>query len=69
MMTCEVGTCLFRAAFTEFVVVVPWDPSLYHERHKLDVVLCHVHERQFTETGLHGVMTMYGDTITTGVGE
>ena len=60
---CEVGTCGFTAAFTEHIKAVPGDPKLRHERHALDIVLCHVHEQEFQITGLDGTITAYGDEI------
>ena len=63
---CEVGTCYFTAAFTEYVNVIPGDPALRDQLHDTDVVLCQRHDEEFQANGLMGVVTAYGDTITEG---
>jgi hypothetical protein len=63
---CEVGTCYFRAAFTEHVNVIPGDPALRDQRHQIDVVLCQRPNEEFETDGLMGIVTAYGDTITEG---
>jgi len=60
---CEVGTCFVDAAYTEEVTVIPGDPSLRHERHRMDVALCQCHGDQFRRGGLIGTLTAYGDRI------
>lgn len=64
---CEVGTCSWIASHTEFVTVIPGDPSLRHERHFIDLVLCRRHDEQFLRDGLVGTITAHGDEITEGV--
>jgi hypothetical protein len=63
-VVCEVGTCTWRANHTEYVTVIPGDPSLKDERHRIDVVLCQRHDEEFENNGLMGVITAHGDTIT-----
>ncbi len=60
---CEVGICFMRAAFTEYVSVIPGDAALKTERHQVDIVLCHQHERQFLNNRLAGTVTAYGVEI------
>lgn len=60
---CEVGTCCVRAAFTEFVMVIPGEPDLKTERHHVDIVLCQRHESEFQDSGLLGTITAYGDEV------
>lgn len=60
---CEVGTCFLDAVFTEYVLVIPGDRDLSHERHHIDIVLCYRHDQQFSRDGLSGVVTAYGDEI------
>ena len=60
---CEVGTCFLDAGFTEYVLVIPGDRDLSHERHNIDIVLCYRHDQQFSRDGLSGVVTAYGDEI------
>ena len=62
-IVCEVGTCIFTAAHMEHVKVIPGDPDLRHERHRLDIALCWVHEEEYQRTGLTGTVTAYGDKI------
>jgi hypothetical protein len=63
-VVCEIATCTFRAAFTEHILVIPGNPDLCKEQPELDVVLCQIHEREYQSTGLAGVVTAHGDTIT-----
>lgn len=67
-MICEVGTCFKRASFSEWVTVIPGDPALRHERHQIDIVLCHQHEAEFQESGLLGTVTAYGDQVAERIG-
>jgi len=60
---CEVGICTIEASFTEWITVIPGDPRLKDERHKIDIALCDGHEEQFQRTGLAGIVTAYGDQI------
>ena len=61
---CEVGTCFVTATHMEWTTVIPGDSSLRHERHRIDVALCRMHDAQFQDDGLNGVITAYGDEIT-----
>lgn len=62
-VVCEVGICTWRATHTEYITVIPGDPSLKHERRDIDVVLCQRHDEQFRQDGLLGTITSYGDQI------
>jgi hypothetical protein len=64
MRVCEVGTCLMAAGFTEQIRVIPGDPALGDQRHDNDIVLCQRHDEEFQTSGLVGIVTAYGDTIT-----
>ena len=67
-MICEVGTCFKQASFVECVVVIPGNPALRHERHQIDIVLCHQHEDEFQKSGLLGTFTAYGDQVAERIG-
>lgn len=60
---CEVGTCTVAAGFTEFVAVIPGNPDLRDERHRIDIVLCDRHETEFQANRLIGTVTAYGDQV------
>lgn len=60
---CEIGTCLWDAAFTEHVIVIPGNPDMKHERHYIDIVFCRCHDEEFELNGLAGRITAYGDEI------
>jgi hypothetical protein len=62
-LVCEVGTCFAQAVFIEGITVIHGDPALKHERHHVDIVLCHRHEERFQQDGLTGIVTAYGDQV------
>jgi hypothetical protein len=62
-VVCEVKTCFVTAIHSEGVVVIPWDPTLRHERSVIDIVLCQRHDEQFQQDGLVGTITAHGDEI------
>lgn len=60
---CEISTCLWDASFTEHIAVIPGNPHLKNERHKIDIVFCRFHDEAFHLNELIGKITAHGDEI------